>query len=186
MRPPRQKILPDVDSRTGRHGGRGFTLIEAMLAAAILVIAVTAIVLPFASGARCQAVDARQTLAVSLAEELLEEVLSKPFEEPGDGDDEPEDAANFGPDAGESARGDFTAVDDYHGYTEPAGSIVDPFGDPVDQPAAAGLSRHVTVAYVYVGGQDLAEAPSFMRIVVEVQYQGSPLITLTRLVHWLN
>ncbi|HUS91850.1 MAG TPA: type II secretion system protein [Phycisphaerae bacterium] len=170
-----------------QHGGRrAFTLLEALLAATVLAIAITAVMLPFTAGLRTEAVEARQTLAVSLAEELIEEVLSRPFEEPGDGDDDPEPAAAFGPDPGETTRDTFSAIDDYHGYAEPAGAIRDPEGKLVDDPAAVGLSRHVTVAYVYVSGQDSGGDPSFMRVVVEVRHLGEPLVTLTRLVQWLN
>jgi len=171
---------------TGRQHLRAFTLLEALLAAAILAIAITAVTLPFTAGMRCQTIEARQTLGVSLAEELMEEILRRPFEEPGDGDDDPESVADFGPDAGESSRSDYTALDDYHGYTEAAGSILDPEGQVVDDPAAVGVSRRVTVSYVYVTGQDPGDEPSFMRVVVEVRYLDEPLVTLARLVHWLN
>jgi len=169
-----------------RQRGGAFTLLEALLAAVILVIAVTAVVMPFTVGMRTQMVEARQTLAVPLAEELMEEVLLRPFEEPYDGDEQAEPPAAFGPEAEETSRDQFSAIDDYHGYTDPPGTITDPGGSVIDDPAAEGLSRHVTVAYVYVTGQDPGDPPTFMRVVVEVRHESEPLVTLTRLVHWLN
>jgi len=156
------------------------------MASVILAIAVTAAVMPFMCGARSQDVESRQTLAVSLAQDLMEEILTKPFEEPADGDQLPEPESRFGPDAGESSRSSYSAIDDYHGYTELAGHIVDPAGQVITDAAAAGLSRHVTVSYVYVTGQDVTESPSFMRVVVEVRHNGLPAVTLTRLIHWVN
>ncbi len=171
---------------SGRRRSRAFTLIEALLAAVILAAVVASVLLPFAAGARSQVVETRQTLAAGLAESLMEEILLRPFEEPGDNDELPEDLADFGPDADETTREGFSAVDDYHGHAEPPGSIVDSQGQPVDDEGAAGLSRHVSVAYVTVAGQDPLEDPSFLRVVVEVRHQGKPLVTLTRLVHWLE
>jgi MSHA pilin protein MshD len=165
---------------------RAFTLLEALLAAVVLAIAITAVVMPFTIGMRTQMVEARQSLAVPLAEELMEEILLKPFEEPDDGDDQAEPPTAFGPDAGEVSRDRFSAIDDYHGYTDPPGTITDPAGDAIGGAAAAGLSRHVTVAYVYVTGQDPGGPPTFMRVVVQVRHESEPLITLTRLIHWLS
>lgn len=161
-------------------------MLEALLAASILAIAVVAIALPFTAGLRTQALEARQTLGVSLAETLMEEILARPFEEPEDGDEVAEPVEDFGPDVGESNRLQYSAIDDYHGCTEPEGSIVDSQGADVDDEAAAGLSRHVTVEYVDVAGQVPGGAPCFLRVTVEVRYLGDPLVTLTRLVHWLN
>ena len=173
--------------RTSREQrDRAFTLLEALLAAVVLAIAITAVVMPFTIGMRTQMIEARQSLAVPLAEELMEEILLKPFEEPDDGDDQAEPPAAFGPDAGEVSRDHFSAIDDYHGYTDPPGTIADPSGDVIEGTAAAGLSRQVTVAYVHVTGQDPGDPPTFMRVVVEVRHESEPLVTLTRLIHWLN
>jgi hypothetical protein len=142
--------------------------------------------MPFTVALRTQMIETRQTLAVGLAEELLEEILLKPFEEPDDGDEAAEPVENFGPELGESDRSQYTAIDDFHGYEEAAGTIRDLAGDVVNDPAAAGLSRHVTVEYVDVAGQPAEEGPCFLRVIVEVRYLGEAVVTLTRLVHWLN
>lgn len=166
-----------------RTTGKAFTLIEALMASVILAMTVSAAIMPFTCGMRNQQIESRQTIAVSLAEDLMEEIIVKPFEEPGDGDDDYELESNFGPDSGESSPASFSAIDDYDGYTEPAGQVIDPAGQVITDPAVAGISRHVTVSYVYVPGQDVTEPPNFFRIAVEVQYNGQPVVTLTRLVH---
>ncbi len=164
----------------------GFTLVEALMASVILSIAVAAAFMPFTAGARSQDIEGRQSLAVSLAQDLMEEILLKPFEEPNDADQLPEPESRFGPDAGENSRSSYSAIDDYHGYTELPGHVIDPAGQAITDDAAAGLSRHVMVSYVYVTGQDVTEQPNFMRVVVKISYNGQPVVTLTRLVHWLN
>jgi len=154
------------------------------MASVILSIAVAGALMPFACGAQSQDAEGRQSLAASLAQDLMEEILTKPFVEPGD--QVPEPVSRFGPDSGETSRPSYSAIDDYHGYTESAGHIVDPAGQVIADAAAAGLSRRVTVSYVYVTGQDAAAQPSFMSVVVEIQYNGLPVVTLTRLVHWIH
>jgi len=168
---------------TERKARRAFTLIEALMASAILALAVSAAVLPFTCGMRNQDIETRQTLAVSLAEDLMEEIILKPFEEPGDGDEVPEPEFRFGPEGGESSKSSFSAIDDYDGYTDPAGQVIDPAGQVITDPAVAGISRHVTVSYVYVPGQDVTKPPNFFRVVVEVRYNGQPVVMLARLVH---
>lgn len=160
-----------------QHAG-GFTLLEALLAAVVLAFAAVAITVPFASAARNEQIDGRRTLAVSLAQELMEEILSRPFE-----DDDPSYARNAGPDPGEGTRSLFDNIDDYDGHTEPPGAVADMGGDVVDSWISEGLSRHATVSYVYVSGQEMSEPPSFVRVVVEVRYDGRPVVTLTRLVY---
>ena len=156
-----------------------FTLLEALLAAVVLALAVTAILVPFNSAARNEQADARLTVAVGVAQEMMEEILAQPFE-----DDDPDWARHAGPDPGETQRCLFDNIDDYHGYEEPAGRITDIQGQIVEDPAASGLSRHVAAAYVYVSGQDLSEPASFVRVLVEIRYRADPIVRLTRLVYF--
>ena len=155
-------------------GGRhpiGITLLETLLAAAVLAMAAAAVIMPFAAGAQCTAEDARLTLGVSLAEGLTEEILSKPFRDPE------------GSEAGETGRSDWDDMPDYHGYSESEGNIVGFDGVTVSDPAAVGLTRHVAVEGVYVAGQDTQAPPTFLRITVQVRYRGQPLVTLHRLAY---
>ena len=156
-----------------------FTLLEALLAAAVLAMAITAILMPFTAGTQQEQVDARRTLAVNLAEEMMEEILAKPFRDP-DG------ATSPGPEPGETSRSEFDNLDDYDGYTEPEGGVTSFDGGIVSDPAAVGLSRYVSAGYVYVSGQDTAEEPTFVRVCLVIKFRGSPVVTLTRLVYDLN
>lgn len=147
----------------------GFTLTEALLASAILAMTVASVTMPFTAGARCEQEDARRAMSVSLANEMMEEIIAKSF-----GDDDGFDT--------ETDRDDFDDVDDYNGYTEETISVSTD-SDNSNDPAADGLSRHVTTSYVYVSGQDTAEDPTFIRVTVEVKYKGDPVVTLTRLIY---
>lgn len=123
--------------RGERRRQRAFTLAEVLIAAAILSFATIAIVQAVTAG-QAETLDAlKRARADALAQVLLEEVLSKPYTDP-DGD------TAFGPDAGETTRAAFDAVDDFHGYNESAGALA-------DQAAAAyptayqGFNRAVSV-----------------------------------------
>ena len=59
-----------------------FTLIEALLAAAILAMSIAAIAMPFTAGARSQQWDAERGMAGSLAQEMMEEILVRPLSYP--------------------------------------------------------------------------------------------------------
>jgi len=159
------------NARTYRDSG--FTLLEAMVAVTVLSLAIFGITVPFTVGAAGQADDARRTLANALAQEMMEEILAKPH----DADDE----APLVLVACEKPRAEFTHMEDYAVLDEPAGRIEDMNGRVMRDTAATGLSRHTRVYYVQVGGQTL-ETP-FLRVNVEMRYQGHTLLSLTRLVY---
>ena len=167
--------------RQDTQPARGFTLVEALLASVVLAMAITAVTMPFTAGARNELENARRTLAVALAQEMMEEILSKPF-----ADDVQDFARSPGPDAGEGSRTFFDNMDDYDGYEELPGSIASHDGQLFTDAAADGLSRHVSAGYVYVSGQDVSDAPSFLRVVVDVRYRGEPVVTLSRLAYALG
>jgi prepilin-type N-terminal cleavage/methylation domain-containing protein len=160
------------------HTGRGFTLIESLLAAVVLAGAICAVTLPFSTSARNRQVEARISVAVPMAEELMEEILAQNFL-----DENPAFARHLGPEPGETQRGALDNVDDYDGYAEASGCVTDIEGRPEETPDAWGLSRTATVEYVYVAGQDTALPPSFARVTVQVLYDGQTVVSLTRLVY---
>lgn len=159
----------------GDHRQRGFTLVEAMLATALLALVVIAVTAPFTASVWNVQADGRRVLAANLAHELMEEILSKPFRDP-------QGASVSGPEANESGRrGDFDNIDDYDGYAEEAGAIVTGDGTPVITPESVGLSRRVEATYVTVPGQLTPSEPAFIRIKVTVKYYSQPLVCLARL-----
>ena len=162
--------------RSRGQSGRGFTLTESLIAATILAMAVTAMTMPFTAGARNEQVDGRRTTAATLASEIMEEILAKPFSDP-DG------PSNAGPEVDELSRSDFDNIDDYDGYNETPGNVAAASGSALSDSSAIGLSRHVTASYVYVSGQGESGEPTFIRITVEVRYDGEPTVTLTRLAY---
>lgn len=143
-----------------RRPGGGFTLLEVMIASGILSFATLGLVQAVSSG-QSQTLDAlRRARGTALADAMLEEVLARPYADP-QGD------TGFGPDTGEAARAAYDNLDDYHGYTEAAGSIAD---------AAAGAyptayqrySRSVTVVAETIDLPTLGGARAGVRITVTV------------------
>ena len=162
-----------------RRQPTAFTLAESLLASIILAMIVSSMVMPFVAGAQNDQANARQALAVALAEDLMEEILGRPFDDP-DGT-----GSVLGVDAGEVSadRTTFDNVDDYDGHNEVAGDIVPSQQVEVSDPLAASLSRHVTIEYVQLPGQGVVIPPDACRITVRVRYGGGDLVTLTRLAY---
>jgi len=154
----------------------GFTLLEALIASAILSMAILGITVPFASGAATEADDARRTLANSLAQELMEEILTKAY-------DDTTTPKGLGHESAETSRAMYDSVNDYDNWNENAGQIKDLSGQVIDDPAAEALSRQAHVSYVRVGGQAGTDTICFARVQVEIRYHNKTLQTLTRLVY---
>ena len=173
-----QRFRPGIVSMNQlcRKSRRGLTLIESLLAGVILSACIFAVTVPFTAGIYNDQVQERGTQAGNLAEELMEEIISKNF-------DDPQGASSPGPETGETSRLLFDNIDDYHGLVELAGAVKDFSGQVISSAASNGLSRHVTADYVYVSGQESGQSPSFIRVNVQVQYLGTPLVSLTRLAY---
>lgn len=154
------------------NSAQAFTLLESLLASSLLATAVVGIIVPFVAGDQNQLDDSRRTLATSLAQELMEEILTKSFNDQG-----------VGPESGETSRSLYNCINDYNGYTESAGHILDNCGNIVTDPAGVGLSRTVTVSYVTVPGQTPVTPPIFACVTVEIKYDGNSILKLTRLVY---
>ncbi len=115
-----------------RHARRhGFTLLEAMMASVILVIAVAAFCQAVATGQAVTAEAIHGVRASLLADALLEEVLAQPYHDPQPPDNE-------------SARDAFDDLDDYHGFTQAAGAVSDATGAAYPPPYQL-FSRSVSV-----------------------------------------
>jgi len=157
----------------------GFTLPEAVMAMVILGIAAAGVMLPFSAGASAQAEGVHKTLAANLANDLMERIATKPFHDP---DGSPYDYLP-GPEAGEATVADFDNVDDFDGYVEAQGQVLDAGGVVITDPMYANFSRQVTCGYVYVPQQNPPTAsPNFILVSVEVRYQGRATVTISRLV----
>ncbi len=89
----------------------GFTIIEALFAVAVLALVVGGLTQAVVSGQALTYNALHESRAVALAEALMEEIRARPTADP-DGD------TALGPDVGETERGAFDAVDDFHGLAE--------------------------------------------------------------------
>lgn len=155
--------------------GLGFTVVEVLLASVILAFAAVAVVQAVAAGQMLTYAGLHSEQAASLAEALMEEVLVLPYEDPVGHTDTP------GPEAGEVGRSGFDNADDFHGFSESAGSLADSAG--VLLPAAyQTFSRSVTAAY---GNQTVTgfSAPvAGLTITVTVQDAAGAAWTLSQFV----
>jgi hypothetical protein len=154
---------------------RGFTLVEALLAAAVLAMAVSAILMPFTAGIQNEQVGRPQD---SLGQ-------------PGAGNDGRDSFQAFRGSQGSETPGRTPARRIAPCSTISmtiTGTSKRPARSPT-QPAGLWTSRRgrvvpaVTAVYVHVNGQDESAKPTFIRVGVEVSYQDQPVVKLTRLVY---
>jgi type II secretory pathway pseudopilin PulG len=133
----------------------GFTLAEATMALVLLGMAAAGVLLPFSSGAAVQAEGLRVTLAAKLANDLMERIVATP-------------------------KGQIVST--WDGRTETQGQVKDA-GDVVfTDPMYANFSRQVVCADAWVP-QESRDLPSnFIRVSVQVGYQGREITTLSRLI----
>ena len=151
---------------------RGFTLAEAMMAVVVLGIAAASVLLPFVSGMSVRTEGINRTLAARLAGDLMEEILRLPFHDPDD-----ETSYSAGPDAG-----DLDNIDDYHGYIEAQGQVKDAAGFVFTDSNYANFSRSVVCEYVRVPGESVLAPLKFIRVTVQMYYDGKQIATIHRLV----
>lgn len=154
--------------------GRGFTLPEALIATVVLSVAVLAVTEAVVSG-QMQAYDAvHAQRALRVGEQLIERVLSMPYDDPGG-------ALTIGPDAGETNVNLFDNIDDFHGYSEAAGNLIDAAGAALPS-EFAGFSRSVTITSGSVTVPGFSAAVDGLTITVTVTDAKGRTWTLTRFV----
>ena len=133
---------------------RGFTLAEAMMAVVVLGIASASVLLPFVSGAAVRAEGINRTLAARLASDLMEKIVNTPFDQ---------------------------IVDDYN-YSEPQGQVKDAAGAVFVDSNYTRFSRSVVCEYVRVPGESVLAPLKFIRVTIQMYYDGKQIATIHRLV----
>ena len=152
--------------RGWRSRGRGFTLIEGMMASVLLAVVAMAVLAAFTAAAQNGAEADESMTAAELARQLLDEIASKPVLDPNNV------VQMLGPDAGESGRAQFDNVDDYHGYKDSTKKL---YG--LDSVAVMDLpyeyKRSVTVEFRRPPGTTTARASAdFVVVTVKVQVKS--------------
>ena len=155
----------------------GFALVEALIAVMILGFSAAGIAMLLTASMQQNYLSEKYMLAGNLAQDLLDEIMGKPFYDP----ETPADLT-AGPDAGESSRQNFDNVDDYHGLSEPVGSLQLPDSSALDSPRLSNFSRTATAQYVYMPEQDPQDDPTFILVTVQVQDGSVPMAQLKCLI----
>jgi type II secretory pathway pseudopilin PulG len=169
-----------MQTRTGRlttgprggTAGRGFTLVEAVLAAMLLALVSVALGSQL-SAARAQSAAGSRTLAASmLARALLQEVLRLPYSAP----------VGTPPNA---VRSTFTTAGEYNGYTDGPTNITNLAG--VAYPAnMQGFVRTVSETpqtyTLALPGNAQPYSVTGMNVQVTVQWQGATVFTLQQFI----
>ncbi len=159
-----------------RRARRGFTLVEALLASTVLAIVAVTAALPFTAGVQHAQEAGSLERAVELGEALMEEVLARPFVAADEGSTSP------GPDGDDTSRDKYDNVDDFHGFSEPAGDLGNYAGEPLDSETVRDFRREVSVEYVRFPGQAADDVDSLAHVQVRVYYKSALLARLDRIV----
>ncbi|MEL7087308.1 MAG: hypothetical protein AAGL98_02520 [Planctomycetota bacterium] len=160
-----------VSRQSPRHPV-GFTLIEVMFATALLALVVLALTQSVVSGQAHTYNALHEARALALAEALMDEILTLDYRDP-------DDDVTPGPDAGESTRDTFDAIDDYHGYAEAAGTLVDPAGVAYPQRHQV-FERTVTAEYVTVTVAEFGGSRNVISVTVTVAEPNGRSWTIVR------
>ena len=165
--------LSTTDRRTASRRSAGFTLVEVLVAVAIVGIVFTVLLEAFTVGLRMLEQSRHTTIAAGLAEEIHEMVLTLPLSDP-------EQPTNWGLEAGESAP-DFDDLDDLDGL------VISPplTSDGFVLADRANYAQQVTVVSVSATdfNQVVADGASDVyRISVSITYQGGEVCQLS----WLR
>jgi type II secretory pathway pseudopilin PulG len=125
---------PSLDAESQRLLCRpgGFTLIEALVATTVTVLAGSAILLALESSLRSTEMAREQSIGQGIAQQLLDEVACAKYPPAGSAPQPPALGAG-------SSRAAFDDIDDYHGYSSvPA----DRWGRPLGTGGVGGTQRH--------------------------------------------
>lgn len=139
MRRPSLSLHSTSSGRLGRaRRRRGFTLVEALVAVSIAVIAASALSLGITSSLQNVDASLEQAVAQGIAQQLMDEILGAKYAEPAN-----TYAADLGPSAYDLAgrgRERFTESGDFNGFvTDPPQS---PLGVALGSDDGAGTKRH--------------------------------------------
>ena len=155
-----------------RRGTRGFSIVEAVMATAIVGIMTTSMLTSLSGSRLAMARTSDRAAGMLLAQAMMQEILTLPYSDPGG-------SLTIGPEAGEGGpdRSKFNDVDDYNGWAETPPAAKN--GAAVN--GAAGFTRSVAVDWVTTANLATTSATDkgVKRIVVTVKKGTLVLATLT-------
>jgi hypothetical protein len=149
---------------------------EGMMASTILAIAVVGIAGPLSAAHEHSRVIEEQSSALLLARQLMEEISAKPLWDGGT-------SCNLGPEAGagETSRGKFDSVDDYHNYGDDTDSFKDLSGSSVSLKVDGKYTRAVKVEYRTTPTGAATTSGEFALVTVTVTTPHNVAVKLSRL-----
>ncbi|MGB2823291.1 MAG: prepilin-type N-terminal cleavage/methylation domain-containing protein [Phycisphaerae bacterium] len=159
---------------TRRHRHCGFTLVEALTASVILALCIVAVSVCMRAGHQASQDAGQGRLAVKLAEELTEYILSLPYYDDA-GTQTP------GPEAGETGASAFDNADDFHGYSDPEGTLTDMSGSAYPAEYQV-FTRSVSAQYGSVSVAGLGGPVGGLTVVVQVNDRKGRTWEVTRFI----
>jgi type II secretory pathway pseudopilin PulG len=164
----------DRPHRRCRRGG--FTLVEALLAAVVLAVAVLGACSTLSASYQNISSLRQTATAVSLARELIEEIAARPYVSPIDG------STTTGPTASMTNRSLFAKVGDYQGYTDSTSNMIGLDGSTVSVGQGEVYTRGVTITFGAKPSVDTSSpANDFALVTVTVAMPSGQKVSLSRM-----
>lgn len=155
----------------------GFTLVECMVALAVLGIAIGAILTPINVAIEQKTRAAKQTVAVLLAEQFIEECVSQDLWS------HEAEWPDLGPSGDEHWRTAYDEVSDYHNVTETPDQFGAVHGARLDADQfPPQMTRRVWAQYLHLPGERTFYTYDVVMLTVRVYDADEELVTLRRLI----
>jgi Tfp pilus assembly protein PilV len=152
---------------------RAFLLVEAMIAAVILTVAVAAVATLLISAADAAASGRQAAVAASLANQLLEEIAAKPLYPPTG-------TVVTGP--APTVRTQFTTAAQYANYTDTTAAITTAGGSTVSPGDGGVYTRTVQLSYQTGPVSSLSPPTDFAVVTVKVTTPKGRTLSVSRLI----
>jgi len=152
----------------------GLTIVESLIATVVLATAFVALLNAVMAGQQQLHQSDIMLRAAQLGNDLLEEIVSRDYRDPAGG-------TSFGPETGENARCDYNDVDDYNGYSEPAGQLTDCTGR-IYGPEHQVFSRSVSVTASEPLVSQLGCSIRGLNVTVTIRHQNGEQWQFTRFI----
>jgi type II secretory pathway pseudopilin PulG len=151
----------------------GFSLIESLLATAMLSLATVSIISPINASYEQQQYSHEMTRSSSLANDLMDEIACRPFVDPN------QPLGGLGPEPGEVSRNLFDNIDDYHGYTDSTSDLKSISGATVESSTGGVYIRSVAMVY-RASPNGAAGSGDFIEATVSVRTPSGTTHTIRR------
>jgi Tfp pilus assembly protein PilV len=177
---------PAINRNRGQRRRAGFTLVEALMAAVVLAVAVTGLFGELAASGQQTLALQQTSTSIGLARELQEEIAAKPLANPSSGSTTPVTAVAVTTSTTQPStitRSTFTYAGSYNGYTDYGSDLYTLGGTTIDATGSQNYCRSVSVTTGAAPSNDTASPKTdFGLVTVTVTSPSGQKFQISRVV----